>query len=36
MLLPVVVKSSLPNAIRRGGEGKVARDSIWGGGLESL
>ena len=36
MLLPVVVKSSLPNAIRRGGEGKAARDSIWGGGLESL
>ena len=24
MLLPVVVKSSLPNAIRRGGEGKAA------------
>ena len=36
MLLPVVVKSSLSNAIRRGGEGKAACDSIWGGGLESL
>ena len=36
MLLPVVVKSSLSNAIRRGGEGKAACDSIWGGGLDSL
>ena len=36
MLLPVVVKSSLSNAIRRGGEGKAACDSIWGGRLESL
>ena len=37
-LLPVVVKSSLPNAegVGRGGEGKAACDSIWDGGLESL